>query len=53
MKLVKVRVKIAKWGNYSKGDILEMHPSTAAACSKVVESADKPVKKKQEPKEDK
>jgi len=37
-KMVKVEVKADKFGNYKKGDILEMHESTAKACikSKVV-----------------
>ena len=43
MTKVKVKVKVSKWGNYKKGDELEMHPTTAKACSKYVELVtDKP-----------
>tara|TARA_R110002051_G_C8769409_1_gene503336 strand:+ start:13931 stop:14068 length:138 start_codon:yes stop_codon:yes gene_type:complete len=30
------QVTVDKWGNYKKGDVLDMHPSTGKACSKVV-----------------
>lgn len=33
---MKFEVIVSKWGNYKKGDILDMHPSTGKACEKVV-----------------
>ena len=33
-KTMKVKVVVAKFGNYKKGETLDMHPSTAAACIK-------------------
>ena len=33
---MKFEVTVDKWGNYKKGDVIEMHPSTGKACSKVV-----------------
>jgi len=33
---MKFQVTASKWGNYVKGDILEMHPSTGRACYEVV-----------------
>lgn len=45
---MKFEVIIDKWGNYKKGDVLEMHPSTGKACNIAV----KPFKvKKQKSKE--
>ena len=31
---MKVRVKVSVFGNYKKGDEIEMHDSTAKACIK-------------------
>lgn len=39
---MKFEVILDKWGNYKKGDVLEMHPSTGNACKKAV----KPFKEK-------
>jgi len=49
---MKVRVVSAVWGNYVKGDVIDMQESTAIACikHKVVEDAEKEPKKEKEPK---
>lgn len=41
---MKFEVIINKWGNYKKGDVLDMHPTTGKACSNVV----KPFKEKKQ-----
>lgn len=41
---MKFEVILPKWGNYKKGDVLDMHPSTGKACS----SAVKPYKEKKQ-----
>lgn len=33
---MKFEVTANKWGNYKKGDIVEMHPTTGKACDDFV-----------------
>ena len=45
MKLEKFEVTVNKWGNYKKGDVLDMHQSTGKACFKFVKPYKKEAKK--------
>ncbi len=47
---MKFEVTAIKWGNYKKGDVLDMHPTTGNACSKFVTPFIKDKKAKKESK---
>lgn len=39
-------VKVDSWGNYKKGDVLKMHPTTGDACIKYLDPVKKSKSKK-------